>query len=173
MARKEPERAAHAGLDNVKKESRRPEAAAQRGKALLTCQMRRLVLCCVVGIPWLGAHAGRCDQLRDFVVWYPLGAIEDGHSPVDHVECQVFGSAHFRPDNPVQDRHLFGAIEPGDLKAPSARRRWRRGRDVLAGVATGVASWVRMLLITRMAVIVAVAVGRHGLTSGFIDSTLT
>lgn len=85
--------------------------------------MRRLVLCCVVGIPRLRAHAGRCDQLRDLVVWYPLGAIEDGHSPVDNVECQVFGSAHFRPDNPVQDRHLFGAIEPGDLKAPSAGRR--------------------------------------------------
>jgi hypothetical protein len=68
MPRKETERAAHAGLDNVEKESRCPEAAAQQGKALLTCQMRRLVLCCVVGIPWLRAHAGRRDHLRDFVV---------------------------------------------------------------------------------------------------------
>ncbi|WP_290899586.1 hypothetical protein, partial [Hoeflea sp.] len=103
MPRKEPERATHAGFDDVEKETRRPEAAAQRGKALLTCQMRGLILCCVVGVPRFCAHAGTRDQLRNLVVRNSDCGIQNRHPTIDDIERQMLSPADFWTDHPIQD----------------------------------------------------------------------
>ena len=91
----------------------------------------------VIGVPWLGAHARACDQLRDLVIRNPFGAVENGHAPIDDVEREMLRPANFRPDHPVQDRDLLGTIEARDLKAPAIRRYWLRRHGASTRPAAG------------------------------------
>ena len=164
MPRKESERATHSGLDDMVEESRRPEAAAQHGEQLLARQMGGLVFRRVFGVPRFGAHAGACDQLRDFVVRQLPGTVEDRHPSVDDVEGNMHGTANLRPHDPVEDRHFLGAVQTGDLEMSSAGRRGGRQSDVCAGFAAAATRRFAVAHVFRFVGVVlfgTVAFGRH------------
>ena len=119
MTGEEPQRAARPRLDDVVKEPRGPEAAAEPGEEALTCEMGRLVRFGAFSIPHLRAHPSRPDDLDDLIVAERFGAFEDGHAPVDHIEGQMLAAADFRPDDLVQDRDLFRTIQPVNAKTAS------------------------------------------------------
>ena len=163
----------HAGLDDVPQKSRGPEAATERRKQLLACKMGRLVDRRVFGIPGLGGHAGACDQFCNFAVRYTLGAVENSHPSIDHVERKMFGPADLRADHLVQDCYLLGAIEAGHLKTAPARWRGGRRNGVAARSGAPAAAAAACLGIFGVIVVVTMGVGRHEWTSGFGCFTMT
>ena len=135
-------------------------------------RMRGLIRGGVAGVPGPGTHARACDQPDDPVVRNGFRSIENGHAPVDHVEGQMLLPADCRPDDLVQDRDLFGAIQPADLEAPPSDRAGRGRNDIRTGSRSTAAGAIRALRRQRMRVVVIVIVivgslGRHGRASDF------
>ena len=107
--------------------------------------------------PQTAAHTGGADQLDDPVVGHLLGAVENGHPAVHHIKGQMFGAANRRAEHLVQDRHLFGTIQPVDAKTAAIRVYIAYRPDIAAHcVAAGPAACTTLTVIVTMCVFVVV-----------------